>query len=160
MLIHALALAAALVIDGGDVEMRDPARYTLCIDGPGHLAACGTGEPLCLDQRHHVMAACSHVLHEDQGHSYGWYAVQLAAGLAADTLTTGIAIHRGGREANPVLPTLEIRLGAKTLGGIGVAGLLWTLDHQMHHPRLAKVLTFALDGFFLALSAHNLAVSR
>lgn len=89
--------------------------------------------------------------------TYSWYAGVLAPAMGADILTTGIALYRGREEQNPLLPTVEIRIGAKVLACSGIAGLAWILDHY-EHPRLAKLLVFVADGVFLALSIHNLVI--
>lgn len=89
--------------------------------------------------------------------TYSWYAGVLAPAMGADILTTGIALYRGREEKNPLLPTVEIRIGAKVLACSAIAGLAWLLDHY-NHLRGAKLLVFFADGVFLALSIHNLVI--
>jgi hypothetical protein len=169
--IAALALAAALVLDGGDVEqqqLREPTRYTLCATGDGRVAFCGTREPLCWDLRHHVLAACSHVAQEEGGSRGTPFRVSvLLAGNAFDLLSTGIARGRGAHEANPLLqggaePStgVEIRVGLK---GIGLAGEIVAVEviaRVFHRPKIANILAGGIAALNLAVGVHNLAVTR
>jgi hypothetical protein len=168
--IAALALAAALVLDGGDVEqqLREPTRYTLCATADGHVAFCGEREPLCWDLRHHVLAACSHVVQEEGGSRGTPFRVSvLLAGNAFDLLTTGIARSRGAHEANPLLqggaePStgVEIRVGLKGLGLAGEIVAVEVIARVFHKPRIANILAGAIGALNVAVGVHNLAVTR
>jgi hypothetical protein len=160
MMIAALALAAALVIDGGDVEqapLNEPTRYTLCATGDGRVALCGDRQQLCWDVRHQRFDACSHVV-EEEGHGTLFRVSLIVGGQLWDLLTTGISVYNGGHEKNPRVPTPEIRLGAKGLFALGEIGIT---EFAAHHGRrkFANGTAIASAVIFGVVGGHNLKVA-
>jgi hypothetical protein len=166
-MLAAAVIAATLVLDGGDLEqLPEPTRYTVCADGQGHLAFCGTREPLCYDEKHHVLSSCAHVASES-GHGMPFRVALITAGNAFDLLATGIARSHGAHEANPALagdphdPStgVEIRVGAKALGSLLEIGLVEFMARVLHKPRAANWMAGGFCALTVGAGAYNLAIT-
>ncbi len=74
---------------------------------------------------------------------------------AADYATTKVALSRGGREGNPVLPTSE---PAFTLVKFGVGGFINCLSkaigQQCHEQRPCRIIRFTMMGIAVGANAY------
>jgi hypothetical protein len=154
------AAPASLVLDGGDVEQQqltEPTRYTLCATGDGRVALCGDRQQLCWDVKHQRFDACTHVENEEAHGTL--FRVSLIVGAQLwDILTTGVSVYNGGHEKNPLVPTPEIRLGAKGLFAIGEIGIT---EFAAHHGKrnFANGVAVASAVIFGVVGVHNLKVA-
>lgn len=76
---------------------------------------------------------------------------------AADAASTVYAVHRGAREANPLLTapwTLTLMKGVSTVGGVW-----WARQYEHDHPRLVRLVAIAAAGAYTAANVHNLRVA-
>lgn len=85
--------------------------------------------------------------------------ITLALARLGDAVTTGIALHQGGRELNPLLANRPAANLA--LQGAAVSAQLASLTAlQRQHPRLARVLAFVAIATEGVAAANNVRVLR
>jgi hypothetical protein len=84
-----------------------------------------------------------------------WLLIAFLAGQALDQTTTAVAINRGCRERNPLVPT---RVGPSIAVGITIGGgSAWALSRaHKEHPRLAKTVAAIGAGVRAGAGLYNL----
>ena len=83
-----------------------------------------------------------------------WLFIAFLAGQTLDHTTTAIALHRGCREVNPMLPA---RLGPSIAVGIALGGgTTWALAKaRKKHPKLVMAALGIGAGVRVGVGIHN-----
>lgn len=126
----------------------------------GTLYACNdaTRAPICWDSRNQQLVACSALPKDKDGTLKR--TLWIAGGNSFDILTTGVAVHRGAVEGNPLLPTSEIRWGFKGVTVVAEVALVEFTARVLHRPRLATWIARGLGAAYFGVGLHNLRVKR
>lgn len=86
--------------------------------------------------------------------------ITLTAAHLADIVSTEISINSGrAREANPIAGNSRAqRIAVKSAGALVSVYLLHEIG--IHHPRIARVTSYAASGVLFGVAYHNYRVSQ
>jgi hypothetical protein len=83
-----------------------------------------------------------------------WLLIAFLAGQALDQTTTAIAVHRGCRESNPLMPS---RIGPSIAVGVTIGGgSAWALSRaHKKHPKLTNTVLALGAGVRAGAGIYN-----
>lgn len=83
------------------------------------------------------------------------YFTHATIGSGADLFGTAIAIDNGAIEGNPILKSVEHRVGAKLIYIGGHTAAFWLIEKKLKKPKLALWGSRAFGAYFVIIGIRN-----